>query len=86
MKSEAIASVLAKEFNHYRAHQDEFVEKYDGKYIVLIDGNVVGIYDDDFTAVIQTQRSHKLGTFLVQKVANQDSENIPRFYSGVVFP
>ncbi len=76
---------LKKEFEYYLAHQDEMVEKYDGKYIVIRDGEVLGAYDDELTAVTETQKSHELGTFLVQKVSRGTSDYSQTFHSRAVF-
>ena len=38
-------AVLEKEFNYYLQHQDELVKEYDGKYIVIKDNAVAGVYD-----------------------------------------
>ena len=80
-----MSSPLQKEFQYYLSHQNEMVEEYDGKYVVIKDGVVVGVYDDELTAVTETQKSHDLGTFLVQKVSQGDSEYSQNFHSRVVF-
>ena len=80
-----MSSPLQKEFDFYLANQDEMVEKYDGRYIVIKNGIVVGVYDDEITAVAKTQESHELGTFLVQKVSEGDSEYTQTYNSRVVF-
>ena len=78
---------LLKAFEFYLLHQDEMVKKYDGKYIAIKGDDVVGIYDSDFTAVTETQKAHKLGTFLVQKVSTGDANYSQTFHSGLVaFP
>jgi hypothetical protein len=61
------------------------VEKYDGKYIVIKSGVIVAVYDDELAAVTETQKSHELGTFLVQKVSEGDAEYSQTFHSRVVF-
>ena len=76
---------LKKEFEYYLAHQDEMVEKYDGKYIVIQKGHVLGAYDDELTAITDTQKSHELGTFLVQRVSRGTSDYSQTFHSRVVF-
>ena len=58
---------LQDEFRFYLANQDEFVTKHHGKYIVLKDGEVLGVYDSDLEAVRATEKEHPLGTFLVQR-------------------
>ena len=80
-----MSSPLQKEFDFYLAHQDEMVEKYDGRYIVIKNEIVLGDYDDELTAVTKTTESHPLGTFLVQKVSEGDSEYSQTFHSRVVF-
>ena len=80
-----MSSPLQPEFEFYLSHQDELVEKYDGKYIVIKNLGVVAAYDDELSAVAETQKSHELGTFLVQKVSSGDSEYSQTFHSRAVF-
>ena len=81
-----MADRLKAEFEFYLAHQDEMVEKYNGKYIVIKDRRVLGSYDDELTAVRETQKSYELGTFLVQKVSPGTEDYTQTFHSRVVFP
>ncbi len=78
-------SSLQAAFDYYLDHQDEMVEKYDGKYIVIKDGDVLGVFDDQLTAVTETKKSHELGTFLVQKVSKGDAEYSQTFHTRAVF-
>ncbi len=80
-----MTSPLEQEFDFYLSHQDELVEKYDGKYIVIKGGAVLGAYDGDLTAVMETQKSHQLGTFLVQKVSTGNADYSQTFHSRVGF-
>ena len=76
---------LTDDFEFYLAHQDEIVEKYDGKFIVIKDGEVLGAYDDELTAIAETQKTHKLGTFLVQRVSPGTDDYTQTFHSRVAF-
>lgn len=78
-------NLLEKEFKFYIEHQDEMVKKYDGKVIVIIDGAVLGSFDDELTAVTETRKNHELGTFLVQRVSPGDSAYTHTFHSRVAF-
>lgn len=78
-------SPLLKDFEYYLAHQAEMVEKYNGKYVVIKDCIVIGAYDDESSAVFETQKSHKIGTFLVQMVTPGDSAYTQTFHSRVAF-
>jgi len=82
----AMTSPLQKEFQFYLDHQDEMVAKYEGKFIVIKGGEVLGVYDDELTAVTETHKSHELGTFLVQRVSKGTSAYSQTFHSRVVFP
>ena len=80
-----MASALQPEFEFYLSNQDELVEEYDGKYIVIKNESVLGAYDDELTAISETQKAHELGTFLVQKVSTGDAEYSQTFHSRAVF-
>ncbi|HLF79466.1 MAG TPA: hypothetical protein VJB57_18445 [Dehalococcoidia bacterium] len=76
---------LKKEFEYYLAHQDEMVEKYNGKFVVIKDGKVLGAYDDELRAVTETQKAHEPGTFLVQEVSPGSGAYTQTFHSRVAF-
>ena len=78
-------SPLEKEFRFYIEHQDEMVEKYDGKIIVIKDGVVLGAYDDELAAITETRKTHELGTFLVQRVSPGSAAYSQTFHSRVAF-
>ena len=61
------------------------VAKYDGKFVVLKDHEVLGAYDDELTAVTETAKNHELGTFLVQFVSKGSAAYSQTFHSRVVF-
>ena len=60
---------LFREFDFYLANQDAMVEQYNGRVIVIKDCAVLGAYDSAIEAVLETQKQHELGTFLVQRVS-----------------
>jgi hypothetical protein len=78
-------SPLKASFDYYLANQSSFVEKYNGKFVVLKETAVVGVFDNETEAVLETQKSHRLGTFLVQLVGPGKSSHTQTFYSRVAF-
>jgi len=76
---------LEKDFDFYLNHQDELVKKYNGKYIVIKNGEVLGSYESDIEAVEETTKMHELGTFLVQYCSPGDKSYTSHFHSRVVF-
>ena len=65
---------LMREFKFYREHQDELVEQYDGRVIVLKNCRVIGDYATVPEAVASTRREHPMGTFLVQRVSEGNKD------------
>ena len=76
---------LEKEFKYYLEHQDELVEKYNGKFIVIKDCNVIGAFDSEFEAVEKTAEKYELGTFLVQKCERGIESYTETYHSRVLF-
>lgn len=81
-----VADKLEIAFKYYLAHQDELVDQYAGKYIVIHDNDVVGVYDDDLAAVTASEQALDAGTFLVQKVSIGDADYTQSFASRASFP
>ncbi len=80
-----MSNPLVAEFEYYLANQGTFVEKYIGKYIVIQNRQVIGVYDDEITAINETRKTHELGKFLVQKVERGNGAYTQTFHSRVVF-
>jgi hypothetical protein len=78
-------SALEKEFNYYLEHQEELVKKYNGKFLVIKDCNVIGAYDSELEAVEKTTKEHELGTFLVQKCEPGSESYTQTYHSRVAF-
>ena len=76
---------LKRAFDFYLANQASMVERYNGKFIVIRDDEVLGAYDSDLEAVSETQKVHLLGTFLVQKVSEGEADYTATFHSRVTF-
>ena len=77
---------LKDEFHYYIDHQDDFVRKYDGKVIVLKNHEVLGTYDTELDAIIQTRKDHEPGTFMVQKVSEGEEDYTVTIHSPVFPP
>lgn len=61
--------MLNNEFDYYKDNQDYFVDLYDGKYIVLKGEEVLGAYDTQLDAYLESAKNHEVGTFLIQHVS-----------------
>jgi hypothetical protein len=76
---------LEKEFNYYLEHQDELVKKYKGRFVVVKNQNVIGVFDTEIEAVEETAKKHELGTFLVQKCEPGSESYSQTYHSRVLF-
>ena len=80
-----MAKPLEKEFKYYLDHQDELVEKYNGKFIVIKGNKVIGAYDSELEAIEKTSKEYELGTFLVQKCEQGEDSYMQTYHSRVIF-
>lgn len=77
--------MLDKEFQYYIDHQVELVEKYLGKFLVIKDLSVIGVYNTEIEAYAETIKKHELGTFLIQECQPGDENYTQTFRSRVLF-
>ena len=77
--------MLDKEFQYYIDHQAELVEKYLGKFLVIKNLSVIGVYNTEIEAYSETIKKHELGTFLIQECLPGDENYTQTFRSRVIF-
>ena len=77
--------MLEKEFKYYIDNQAKLVEKYNGKYIVIVGNHVVGTYDTEIQAYIKSAKKYTLGTFLIQLCKPGKDNYTQAFHSRVIF-
>jgi hypothetical protein len=77
---------LEKEFDYYVKNQAKLAKKYNGKYIVIKNQEVIGVFESEIEAVEKTSANHELGTFLVQKCEPGKESYTQTYHSRVVFP
>ena len=76
---------LEELFDFYLANQTELVKQYDGKYIVLVNNQVVGDFDTMDQAYNFADSHFELGTFLIRLCTPGDEAYTQTFHSRVVF-
>ena len=64
---------LDVEFKFYQENKENFLSKHEGKFIVIKEKKVIGVYEDRMKAIEETKKTHELGTFLVQEVVENDT-------------
>jgi hypothetical protein len=76
-------SPLEADFQFYRDHQAEMVDKYDGEFVVIRQGAVVGDYPTYEQAYSESVQRFPLGTFLIQLVEPGEGGYTQTFHSRV---
>jgi len=59
--------MLDDEFRYYLENQNDIVESYNGKVVVIKDDKVVDAYDSKEQAYFESIKKYKLGTFLIMR-------------------
>lgn len=77
--------MLEKEFRYFVDHQKNLVKKYKGKFIVIIGEEIMGIYNTESEAYIETSKKHSPGTFLIQECIPGSEAYKQTFHSRVEF-
>lgn len=76
---------LDKEFDYFLENRQALLDKYEGRYVVIKDQQVIGDYGDQLEAVTRTSEEHELGTFLVQLISADEASFRQVFHSMVLF-
>ncbi len=77
--------MLEKEFRYYIDNQAKLVEKYNGKYIVIVGNDVVADYDTELMAYMKSVQKYTLGTFLIQLCKPGKDSYTQAFHSSAIF-
>ena len=76
--------MLEREYQYYKAHENELVERYKGKYIGIVGEEVVGVFDTELEAYFELKKKYGPGKFLIQETV-PNSQHIQRYHSRVAF-
>ena len=76
---------LQKQLEYFKSHQDELVKKYRGKFLVIKDQEVQGVYDTEMEAYTEAKKKFELGTFLIQQCLPGQESYTQTFHSRVAF-
>jgi hypothetical protein len=77
---------LQKELEYFKAHQEELVKQYEGKFVIIKDQKVEGVYDTEIEAYTEAQKKFELGTFMIQQCVAGKESYTQSFHSRVSFP
>ena len=78
-------NILNQELQYFKENQEALLEKYEGKFLVIKDKAVQGVYESEIEAYTEAQKKFELGTFLIQQCLPGKESYTQSFHSRVVF-
>ena len=76
---------LEKDFEYYLQNQDQLVHKYGGRFVVIKDAEVIGVYESELEGLRDASQKFPLGTFLIQK-CEPGTENYTQTFHSQILP
>lgn len=73
--------LFQRELEYYKDHQEELIEKYEGKFLVIKNRTIQGAYDTELEAYTEGQKKFELGTFLIQQCLPGEGSYTQTFHS-----
>jgi hypothetical protein len=77
--------MLEKELKYFQDNKDELLKAYAEKYIVIVGQKVVAAYNTENEAFVESQKSHKPGSFLIKLCSKRSDTYTQTFHSRVAF-
>lgn len=77
--------MLQQEFQYYLDNQENLVKEFNGKVLVIIGEEIVGVYNTETEAYFESIKKYEPGTFLVQQCTPGNDSYTQTFHSRVVF-
>ncbi len=77
--------MLDTEYKYYLEHQQELLARYKGRFLVIRGSAVVGDYDSQAEAYLDSIKKYELGSFLIQECSDGNSGYTQTYHSRVIF-
>ena len=66
--------MFEKENKYYQENRETFRQKYLGKRVVIVDDQILGVYDSDSEAIAETSKTMEPGTFCIKYIPVDPAE------------
>lgn len=76
-------SEVRRQFDYYLSHQDELVERFNGRFVVIVGERVVGDFESEVEAYTFATENYESGNFMVQLVNPGEGAYSAVFHSRV---
>jgi len=78
--------MLEKEREIYNRNLEDWLNRYPGKFVAVVDQDVLGFFDTIDDALQAGAREVGLGSFLVRRVQEvEENVNIPALSLGIIY-
>lgn len=77
--------MLDNEYKYYLDHQQELLQRYNGRVLVIRGDSVVGDFDSQAAAYLDSIKKYELGSFLIQECTDGNSGYTQTYHSRVIF-
>lgn len=67
------------EFKYFQDHQEELINEFPDKFVVIKGQQVIGAYDTVTEAYLETNKSHDEGSYIIQ-MASREAQNNPQIF------
>jgi len=78
-------SNLDEEYQYYIDNQDELANQYSGKYLIVKDKSVKGVYDSEIEAYQEAKKQFEPGTFLIKPCLPKGADKPQVFHTRAFF-
>lgn len=75
--------MLEKESKYYLKHQNDLVKKYDGKWLLIKNENVIGSFESKEDVFNESQKAENIGKVLIQYCSLGEAAYTQTFHSRV---
>lgn len=72
-------------FEFFKKNRDKLLEKYNNKFIVIVDSKIVGDFESERDAILFAMDKYDMGDFIVQQCISDDKVSGQVFHSRVAF-
>ncbi len=72
-----------EDYSYFQENKAKFFKEYPGKFLAIKNKEILGVYDDNVTAFLETSKSHEPGTFLIQECDPDKDMPVQMFHTRV---
>ncbi len=80
----AMSKGLEKNYDFFLKNKDKFLKEYPGKFLVIKNQEVIGVYDEEIAALSETSKEHQQGSFIIQECTPESVNDPQIFHTRVI--